>query len=105
MKIDYAAIIENANVRKDALQKFERTCHNLQGQITASDQLLTALTEFKAAYEALDPEAIKLLPEGAGHAVFNWVGAVLIAWNSAHNMASYQKMTPSNGLAMLVESD
>lgn len=64
MNIDYAAIIEKANARKDALQKFELAVQGLRNEINESGHphLIGALYDFQKAEKGLDEEARHMLP-------------------------------------------
>ena len=103
MNIDYAAIIQKANERKDALQKFEGAVTNLRAEIneSGSPELITALYEYKIKYEALDAEAINMLPENAGHVLVVFANDMMAVWNRLLQCSAWIKITPYEALEQL----
>lgn len=106
MNIDYAAIIEKANARKDALQKFELALQGLRGEINESGDpdLITALQDFQKACCALDAEAQNMLPPGALNVARHFAANVLAMWayvDKISGSALSIQMTPRAALNAL----
>ena len=103
MNIDYSAIIAKANARKDALQKFEDAVTNLRAEINEAGgpELITALYDYKTKYDALDLEAIQLLPAEAGRVLWQFASGMLAAWNQLGSCNAYSKITAYEALEKL----
>lgn len=82
MKIDYVAIIEKANARKDALQKFELAVQGLRGEINEGGHpdLIEALYDFQKAEKGLDEEARRMLPAHGLIPLSQFVNSMLASW-------------------------
>ncbi len=105
MNIDYAAIIQAANNRKDALQRFEAACHHLDAVLCGEYRAVVAAVEaFTAAHANLDAEAHALLPKDAAHPVAAWCTYFLNSNKELGQAYSYTKMSPRDGLNKLVGS-
>jgi hypothetical protein len=64
MNINYQELITAVNKRKDALQEFERLVILAPDMAECLSSIAQFATELHAATEALDPEALKMLPVG-----------------------------------------
>jgi hypothetical protein len=83
MNIDYAAIIQKANDRKDALMRFEAAVRRLSGEINESREpdIIEALRHFQHVATALDQEAQSMLPVNSLHPVLAFANNVLQMWS------------------------
>lgn len=108
MNIDYTAIIAKADARKDALLRFEAAVQQLSGHINEGDDpdLIEAFHTFQEAFNALDAEALALLPPNTGHSLSRWVANMLSTWayvDKATGGLSCEP-TPRNALYALAET-
>lgn len=106
MNIDYAAIIEKANARKDALQKFELAVQGLRGEINEAHEpdLISAARDFQNALHALDAEAHALLPQNTAQVLGLFVNNLLSMWafvDKVSNSAFTVARTPRAALDIL----
>ena len=102
MNIDYAAIIQKANDRKDALMRFEVAVTNLSSEINEGpNPLIEALAGFKKCWEALDGEAQALVGVNYGHLLNTFASDMLVQWSRIHSVDSYRQVSPYGALGTL----
>lgn len=109
MKIDYAAIIAQANARKDALLQFEAAAKQLHCEMSwARETLLPAAAEFERAYQALDAEARLLLPGASkdngdpGHTTYYYMSCLRLQLQAFHKVGGVGKLPPDVALNLLI---
>ena len=106
MNIDYTAIIQKANDRKDALMRFEAAVRQLSSEIneSGSPELIEAAYALQQSYNALDAEARALLPGNCELPLVLFVNNMLSMWAFVDKPgAGLGQMTPRQALYRLGE--
>lgn len=74
MEIDYAAIIDKANTRKETLQQLARALEQAKDMVDDLDKVISWMLEVGHIFAKLDYEGVELIPkpqrDGLNHAKY-----------------------------------
>lgn len=106
MNIDYTAIIQKANDRKDALMRFEAAVNELHSEINEGpNPLIEALAGFKKCWEALDTEAQALVGVNYGHLLNTFSTDMLTQWKRVDSVDTYRHVSPRGALDKMASDE
>lgn len=101
MKIDYAEIIEKANVRKEQLQTLEVLLEEASSRVAEIQNIVQWVTYIGQAHSTLDQEGRNMLPEGVRSTLtkIGDIGACLnrsLIWNDGYSPAGIKLLVTSH---------